>query len=106
MTVEITQQPAAASGVDISLRGVLGFSTVGQVCSKVDFASYTNQLVRIDLGHAQCADSSAVALCVEWLRQATAAGARLELANLPENLVRLMRVNKVDALFERNGNKI
>ncbi len=98
MPVEIARQPAAF-GVEISLRGVLGFHTVGDVSGQVDFASHANQRVRIDWGQAQCSDSSAVALCVEWLRQATAAGVQLELVNLPENLVRLMRVNKVDSLF-------
>ncbi len=44
--------------------------------------------------------SAGVALLLEWLRCATAAGVRLQIENLPAHMKPIIRVSDLDSLFE------
>lgn len=54
---------------------------------------------RIDFSAVQRCDSSAVACVLAWLRDAQAAGRRLELVALPRDLLSLAKLYGVEALL-------
>jgi phospholipid transport system transporter-binding protein len=82
----------AASGQVLRLKGALSFETVPQVLAQsAQYAArpdVPDSLV-IDFSEVTGIDSSAVALLLEWRRQALARGATLHYANLPANLLAL-----------------
>jgi len=49
--------------------------------------------LRIDLAGITRADGAGLALMIEWLRLGQAAGCKVELANMPEQVARVVRVN-------------
>jgi len=53
----------------------------------------------IDLSAVAEVDTAAVALLLEWQRQAQARGARLELAAVPDDVASLARLYGVDGLL-------
>jgi phospholipid transport system transporter-binding protein len=73
--------------------GALTFDTVPALYrdSAAWFAAGGDLIV--DLGQVTRADSAGLALLVEWLRRARAGDARLHLANIPEQVLTLIRVN-------------
>lgn len=55
----------------------------------------------VDLSGVQQADSSGLAVLLEWLRLNRAAGGQLRLAGVPDGLRALADLYDLDALFER-----
>ena len=53
----------------------------------------------VDFGEVTEMDSSALALCLAWLRDAKAAGGALDFANLPESLQTIARLYGVHSLL-------
>jgi phospholipid transport system transporter-binding protein len=53
-----------------------------------------------DLGAVAEVDTAAVALLLEWQRQATARGGRLSLARVPADIASLARLYGVDGLLD------
>ena len=83
----------------ISLSGDLLFSSVGQVLSE------GNRLVRacpdavVDLSAVARCDSAALALLLEWMELANAAGGQLKFRALPEALLDIARLSNVETLL-------
>ena len=87
----------------LELTGALSFETLPQVLAR------TAQFVRrpdvpdaltIDFKGVDDIDSSAVALLLEWRRQASALGKRLAYVNLPPNLLALANLYGVADLIQ------
>jgi phospholipid transport system transporter-binding protein len=74
------------------LEGALSFDTLpGVLAQSAEYAARTDlpERLTIDFSRIGNVDSSAVALLLEWRRQAAARGKRLDFVNLPPNLLAL-----------------
>ena len=87
----------------LALAGELTFATIpGVLVQSAEFEARTDlpdKLV-IDFTGVSGVDSSAVALLLEWRRQALARGKTLVFTNLPANLVALARLYGVADLIQ------
>ena len=94
---------AAPGGEVLALDGALSFETLPEVLKAS--AAYTARAdlpdrLTIDFAGIDAVDSSAVALLLEWRRQAQRLGKTLEFVNLPANLVALASLYGVEDLIE------
>lgn len=92
----------AASEV-LQLTGALSFETLpGVLEESAAYAARPDLPDRLTIDFAQVSgvDSSAVALLLEWRRQAQARGKTLLFANLPPNLLALARLYGVAELIQ------
>lgn len=83
---------ATVSGEVLRLTGALSFETLPAVLAEsAQYAERTDlpDRLTIDFSEITAVDSSAVALLLEWRRQAQARGKTLEFANLPPALLAL-----------------
>ena len=95
------------NGADIQLRdtdhasvtGELTFSTAPALLERsVSLKSASGKLI-VDLQGVTRADSAGLALLVEWLRLARASGRDIHYVNLPDQLLRVVRVSGLEQLF-------
>jgi len=99
---DASRDAAPASGV-LALTGALSFETLPSVLEQS--ARYAERpdvpdRLTIDFSAITGVDSSAVALLLEWRRQAAERGKRLEYVNLPANLVALAELYGVSELIQ------
>lgn len=82
----------------IEVSGPLTFDTAPRVLADSAgwFASAPGDIT-VDLRDVSRADSGGLALLVEWLRLAKDAGRNLRLANVPEQLRSIIKVNNLGA---------
>ena len=93
----------AAPGERLELEGALSFETVpGVLARTAEYAARPDVPARltIDFAKVTAVDSSAVALLLDWLRQAKARGLALEFVNLPAALLSLARLYGVSDLIQ------
>ena len=98
-----TAAPAASSEV-LALTGALSFETIPTVLEQSEQYAARPDLpdrLTIDFSGITGVDSSAVALLLEWRRQAGLRGKRLEFANLPPNLLALAQLYGVAELIQQ-----
>jgi phospholipid transport system transporter-binding protein len=93
----------AASAEVLALQGALSFETVPRVL--VESARYAErpdlpERLTIDFAAITAVDSSAVALLIEWRRQAQRRGKTLVFVNLPANLLALAKLYGVSELIQ------
>ena len=83
-----------------ALKGALTLSTVAALRSqgRQVFAGVAGDIV-VDLGGVERTDSGGLALLVDWLAWAQAAGRKLKFSALPEALRALARVSDVEDLL-------
>lgn len=81
------------------LAGDLSFETVPALYRRGLPPLAAGRDLTLDLSAVGRADSAGLALLVEWLRQARAAGARLRLADPPRQLAALIRVAGLAGAF-------
>jgi phospholipid transport system transporter-binding protein len=94
---------AAASGEVLKLEGALSFETLPSVLAEsAQFTARTDLPDRlvIDFSGITDIDSSAVALLLEWRREALARKKTLEFVNLPPNLLALAQLYGVADLIQ------
>jgi phospholipid transport system transporter-binding protein len=94
---------AASSGEVLKLKGALSFESLPSVLAEsAQFTARTDLPDRlvIDFSGITDIDSSAVALLLEWRRQALARGKKLEFVNLPPNLLALAGLYGVADLIQ------
>jgi phospholipid transport system transporter-binding protein len=87
----------------LALDGALSFETLPDVLkASAEYAARADlpDRLTIDFGGIDAVDSSAVALLLEWRRQAQRVGKALEFVNLPANLVALATLYGVEDLIE------
>jgi len=86
----------------LALDGALSFETIPDVLrASEEYAArpYLPERLTIDFAGIDAVDSSAVALLLEWRRQAGRRGKTLQFVNLPENLIALARLYGVEDLI-------
>jgi phospholipid transport system transporter-binding protein len=95
--------PAAAfellDGDRSSVRGELHFTTVTALLKAGSEAIGNGRAAVIDLKAVQDSDSSGLALLIEWLSVAKAAGRTLRYENIPTQLQQLARLSDVEELL-------
>jgi phospholipid transport system transporter-binding protein len=94
---------AAPSGEVLKLKGALSFESLPSVLAEsAQFTARTDLPDRlvIDFSEITDIDSSAVALLLEWRREALARGKTLEFVNLPPNLLALAQLYGVADLIQ------
>ena len=94
---------ATVAGEVLALEGALSFETLPAVLAQsVEYAARTDlpERLSIDFSAITGVDSSAVALLLEWRRQAQARGKRLDFVNLPPNLLALAELYGVAELIQ------
>ena len=94
---------ATAAGEVLQLTGALSFETLPAVLEQsAEFAARADlpQRLTIDFAGITGVDSSAVALLLEWRRQAQRLGKALVFVNLPANLLALARLYGVEELIQ------
>ena len=92
-----------AAGEVLVLKGALSFETLPSVLAEsAQYAARDDlpERLTIDFAGVTGIDSSAVALLLDWRRQAAARGKRLVFVNLPQNLLELARLYGVAELID------
>jgi phospholipid transport system transporter-binding protein len=90
----------------LTLDGALSFETLPDVLrASEEYAARPDlpDRLTIDFAGVGAIDSSAVALLLEWRRQAARRGKTLEFVNLPANLVALATLYGVEGLIQPNA---
>ena len=90
----------------LALTGALSFETLpGVLEQSAQYAARTDlpDRLTIDFAAITGVDSSAVALLLEWRRQAAERAKRLEFVNLPPNLLALAELYGVADLIQNPG---
>ena len=100
MAVQVKTSIGSDSTADVSVRGVLRFDTVNSIFKSLKFGESGCKRFRIDLSGVEGADSAGVALCLSWIESARCNDVQIEFICVPENMMRLLRVNQVDELFK------
>jgi phospholipid transport system transporter-binding protein len=91
------------AGEILALTGALSFETIPTVLEQsVEYAARTDlpERLTIDFAGITGVDSAAVALLLEWRRQAAQRGKRLDFINLPPNLLALAQLYGVADLIQ------
>ena len=83
----------------IFLRGLVKFETVGALYRRIYSFESLDANVRIDWSDVESVDSSAVALCLVWIETARKQNRKITFANVPDQMMSLIRVNQVQDLF-------
>ncbi|MEO7744014.1 MAG: STAS domain-containing protein [Usitatibacter sp.] len=94
---------ATAPGEVLALTGALSFETLPAVLAQsAEYAARTDlpDRLTIDFGGITAVDSSAVALLLEWRREAQRLKKVLEFVNLPANLLALATLYGVAELIQ------
>ena len=94
---------AAAQGEVLALTGALSFETIPAVLAESTAYAERPDLpdrLTIDFAGITGVDSSAVALLLEWRRQAMRRGKTLVFVNLPDNLLALATLYGVTELIQ------
>ena len=94
----------APAGSALRLTGALSFDTLpGVLAQSAEYAARPDlpERLTIDFSGITAVDSSAVALLLEWRRQAVSRGKRLEFVNLPPNLLALAGLYGVAELLQQ-----
>lgn len=82
-----------------ALSGPVVFATVTSLLPTGEQLLAADGEVTVDLGEVTAVDSAALALLVEWLRRATAAGRTLRYTGLPARLQDIARLGGVDKVL-------
>jgi phospholipid transport system transporter-binding protein len=90
---------AAAGPGRFELTGTIGFADAARLLAEGDAAFATLESVEVDLARITRADSAGLALLIEWLLAARAAGKLLRYSNLPPAVVSLAGISDVAELL-------
>lgn len=93
----------AGEGGRLAARGPLTFATAREAreLGRRALQDGAEERVVIDCGAVSAADSAGLAVLVDWLALAKAAGRSLRFVHLPEGLAALGRISEVESLLER-----
>ncbi len=81
------------------VNGALNFATVSALLPAGGGVIAAGHPAVIDLQGVTASDSSGLALLIEWLSEARAAGCDLRYENIPAQLQQIIRLSEVEALF-------
>lgn len=91
----IQRRDARSYGV----QGPMTFDSVTELWNKSQEIFSDNAFLQIDLSEVTHTDSAGLALLVEWLREASRHGARIEFLNLPSQLLALAGAANLEQLL-------
>lgn len=91
----IQRRDARSYGV----QGPMTFDSVTDLLDKSQEMFSDNAFLQIDLAEVTHTDSAGLALLVEWLREASRYGARIEFLNLPSQLLALAGAANLEQLL-------
>jgi phospholipid transport system transporter-binding protein len=83
-----------------ALQGPVVFSTAGDLLKTGNRLFAGNTDVHLDLSAVTRVDSAALALIIEWLRQAEHTGHKLHFTGMPEKLRSIAQLTGTDAILE------
>jgi phospholipid transport system transporter-binding protein len=83
-----------------ALQGPIVFATAGELLKAGNRLFAGNADVHLDLSKVTRVDSAALALLIEWLRQAAHTGHTLQFAGMPEKLRSIARLTGTDQILE------
>jgi phospholipid transport system transporter-binding protein len=83
----------------VAVRGPLRFATVPGVWRAARTIAADAPRLTVDLAGVTEADSAALALLVEWMREARQRGAEVHFAGMPRQLEAIVRVSGLDGLL-------
>jgi phospholipid transport system transporter-binding protein len=86
------------SGV-LRLSGDMVLASVQGLLDQTEALLASEQYSVIDLSEVTGVDSSGVALMLEWVEWARERGASLNFRNIPESLMKIARLSRVEALL-------
>jgi phospholipid transport system transporter-binding protein len=98
------QPPPGQDSEVLALTGALSFETIpGVLAQSAEYAARADlpDRLTIDFSGITGVDSAAVALLLEWRREAARHGKRLEFVNLPANLLALAELYGVADLIQQ-----
>ncbi len=81
-----------------SLRGSVGFANVSALRQQ-SLSLFTRGELELDLAGVERADSAALALLLEWMRQGRACGYTIRYRNLPAQLLDIARASDLEELL-------
>ena len=81
------------------VQGAMTFDSVTDLWQQSDDIFSSDGVFQIDLAAVTHTDSAGLALLVEWLREASRRGARLEFLNMPEQMISLASAANVEPLL-------
>ncbi|GAB6041755.1 STAS domain-containing protein [Endothiovibrio diazotrophicus] len=87
----------------LRLRGPLDFSSVPRLLAIDDRLFDGEGPIHVDLSGVERADSSALALFTEWLREARRRGRQLRFDHLPPQLLAMARLSGVAEILRGDG---
>jgi phospholipid transport system transporter-binding protein len=82
------------------VQGLLSFTTVTALLAAGTQAIEAGQVSFVDLSRVTAGDSAGLALLIEWLSVARAAGRELRYENVPSQLMQLARLSEIEDLLE------
>jgi phospholipid transport system transporter-binding protein len=82
-----------------ALTGTLSFASAGRLLPRGVASISSGQIRSVDLAAVAGADSAGLALLIEWLSVAKAAGKSLQYENVPAQLLQLAKLSDVEALL-------
>jgi len=83
----------------LRLSGALSFATVRDLLDRFGELPDARGSIRIDLAQVTRADSAGVALLIEWMRLARAAGREIVFVNIPAQMLAIARVSGLDQIL-------
>lgn len=96
---DVAQLEALGNG-HFALQGPVVFATAGELLKAGNTLFAGNAGVHLDLSKVTRVDSAALALLIEWLRQAEHTGHTLQFSGMPEKLRSIARLTGTDAVLE------
>jgi len=90
---------AALDGDALNVSGMLTFDTVPEALVRTA-AWVAGAVAAVDLANVERADTAGLALMVEWLRLARAAGRTLRFVKIPDQVRAIIRVNGLSRAFD------
>jgi len=84
------------------VRGVLDFDSVVELASSGSrwLSQSAPNPCRLDLGGVSFSNSAGVALVLTWMRTAARAGRRLQVDNIPDSMVAMIRLGGLETVFK------
>jgi len=86
-----------------ALRGPVVFATAGELLAEGNRLFAGSPQVRIEMAAVTRVDSAALALLIEWLRQAKASGQSLSFQAMPEKLRAIAKLTGAGDILEPGG---
>ncbi|OOZ37417.1 STAS domain-containing protein [Solemya velesiana gill symbiont] len=95
----MTDAAITRDGAVFRVSGDLLFTTVRDLLHEGESLFSTGSELVFDLSDVRHSDSAGLALLLEWLDRAEAAGVMLRFRNIPDSLVRIARLSNVEGLL-------